>query len=115
MNSIPRCNICGTDFDNIFDAVNHLVEDGGETLFNPKVTLSGGYSLLIGSLLRELFDNANDPEAIKRITQMTYATLYASKTDDGEMKRLVNEAIVHEHMAHVDDELVELLGKEDDK
>lgn len=105
--------MCGTDFDNIFDAVNHLVEDGEEDLFDPKINLPNGYSLLIGSLLRQLFDSANEPDEIKRITQMTYATLYASKTDPGEMKRLVEEAIVHEHMSAFDVELLELLQEDE--
>jgi hypothetical protein len=116
MNSIPRCNVCGTEFDNIFDAVNHLVEDGDEDLFDPKVTLPNGYSLLVGSLLRQLFDNAENPEEIKRITQMTYGTLYAARTDPGEMRRLVEEAIVHEHMATIDGDLLKLLqGDKDDE
>lgn len=109
---IPNCTVCGTNFDNIFDAVNHLVEDGEEDLFDPKVTLPNGYSLLLGSLLHELFDNANNPDEIKRITQMTYATLYAAKVDPGEMKRLVEEAIVHTHMINVDTELLKLLQEE---
>lgn len=109
---IPNCTVCGTNFDNIFDAVNHLVEDNEEDLFDPKVTLPNGYSLLLGSMLHELFDSANNPEEIKRITQMTYATLYAAKTDPGEMKRLVEEAIVHTHMVNMDTELLQLLQEE---
>jgi len=113
MNSIPNCNICGTQFDNIFEAVNHLMEDSGEgEIFNPKFLLPNGYKLLLGSLLHELFDNANNPEEIKRLTQMTYATLYAAKTDAGEMKRLVEEAIVHATTATMDSELEEILKGE---
>ena len=110
MNSIPHCNVCGTKFDNIFDAVNHLVEDSDGEIFNPKYQLPNGYKLLLGSLLHELFDNADKPEEIRAITQMTYATLYAAKTDAGEMKRLIEEAIVHTHIATLDKDLEELLG-----
>lgn len=113
---IPKCTVCGTEFDNIFEAVNHLVEDSGEETFNPKVTLPSGYSLLLGSLLHELFDNAENPEEIRRITEITYATLYAADTDPAEMKRLVEEAIVHTHMSNVDSELKLLLeGKPEDE
>lgn len=112
---IPNCIVCGTKFDNIFEAVNHLVEDTGEKPFEPKVTLPSGYSLLLGSLLHELFDNAEKPEEIRRITEMTYATLYAAQTDPIEMKRLVEEAIVHTHMSNVDSELKTLLEGDDNQ
>ena len=110
---IPNCTVCGTKFNNIFEAVNHLVEDSGEKPFDPKVTLPSGYSLLIGSLLHELFDNSENAEEIRRITEITYATLYAAQTDPAEMKRLVEEAIVHTHMSNVDAELLQLLQQEE--
>jgi hypothetical protein len=106
---IPNCTVCGVTFSNIFEAVNHLVEDDGEQLFDPSFTLPNGYSLLLGSLLHELYDNAEDPVRIRQITEMTYATLYAGETDPGEMKRLVEEAIVHTYMSSIDVELEELL------
>lgn len=104
--------MCGTEFDNIFDAVNHLMDDE-EEVFDPMVSLPNGYSLLLGSLLEELYRNADNPDRIKDITEMTYATLYASQNDLAQMKELVEEAIVKQHMVEIDDELKELL--EEDK
>jgi hypothetical protein len=110
---IPPCGICGQHFDNIFEATDHLIEDNGEQEFNPEIILPNGYRLLVGSMLRQLFDNAENPEKIRTITQLTYGTLYAAESDIGLMKRLVEDAIIHEHMSLIDEELEELL--EEDK
>jgi len=110
---IPPCGICGERFDNIFDATDHLIEDNGEEEFNPEIVLPNGYRLLVGSMLRQLFDSADNPEQIRTITQLTYGTLYAAETNISMMKKLVEDAIIHEHMSEIDDELKELL--EEDK
>ena len=113
MIEIPPCGICGEHFDNIFDATDHLIEDNGEQEFNPEIVLPNGYKLMLGSMLRQLFDNADNPEEIRTITQLTYGTLYAAENNIGMMKKLVEDAIIHEHMSEIDDELKELL--EEDK
>ena len=113
MIEIPPCKICGQHFDNIFDATDHLIEDNGEEEFNPEIILPNGYRLLVGSMLRQLFESADNPEEVRTITQLTYGTLYAAETNVGLMKKLVEDAIIHEHMSEIDDELKELL--EEDK
>ena len=113
MIEIPPCGICGEHFDNIFDATDHLVEDNGEKEFNPEIVLPNGYKLMLGSMLRQLFDSADKPEEVRTITQLTYGTLYAAENNIGMMKKLVEDAIIHEHMSDIDDELKELL-KEDE-
>lgn len=87
--------------------------DDEEEVFDPILKLPNGYSLLLGSLLEELYRNADDPAYIKDVTEMTYATLYAAQTDVTQMKELVEEAIVKQHMIDIDEELQELL--EEDK
>ena len=113
MIEIPPCGICGQHFDNIFEATDHLIEDNGEEEFNPEIILPNGYRLLVGSMLRQLFDNADNPEKVRTITQLTYGTLYAAESDISLMKRLDEDAIIHEHMSLIDEELEELL--EEDK
>ena len=81
--------------------------------FDPVLKLPNGYSLLLGSLLEELYYHADDPGIIKDITEMTYATLYAAQTDVTQMKELVEEAIIKQHMVDIDDELKELLEEEE--
>jgi hypothetical protein len=110
---IPPCGICGEHFDNIFDATDHLVEDNGEKEFNPEIVLPNGYKLMLGSMLRQLFDSADKPEEIRTITQLTYGTLYAAENNIGMMKKLVEDAIIHEHMSEIDDELKELLEEDE--
>ena len=112
MIEIPQCKVCGTKFDNIFDAVNHLVEDN-EEIFEPTFQLPNGYALMLGSLLEEIYHNADNPDIIRSITEITYATLYAAQSDIIKMKDLVEEAIVNQHMFTIDEELKELL--EEDK
>jgi hypothetical protein len=109
---IPPCGICGQHFDNIFEATDHLIEDNGEEEFNPEIILPNGYRLLVGSMLRQLFDNADNPEKVRTITQLTYGTLYAAESDIGLMKKLVEDAIIHEHMSLIDEELEELLEED---
>ena len=108
MIEIPQCKICGTNFDNIFDAVNHLMDDEDE-VFDPILKLPNGYSLLLGSLLEKLYRNAEDVALVKDITEMTYATLYAAQTDVTQMKGLVEDAIIKQHIVDIDEELKELL------
>lgn len=87
--------------------------DDEEDVFDPILKLPNGYSLLLGSLLGELYRNADDAGLIKDITEMTYATLYAAQNDVTQMKELVEEAIIKQHMVDIDEELKELL--EEDK
>lgn len=109
---IPKCKICGQQFDNIFEATDHLLDDIGSEPFDPKLILPSGYQLMIGSLLRCLYDYADKPENIREITQSTYATLYAAETNPGKMKRFIEDMIIHEHMSSFDQDLVNLLEEE---
>lgn len=108
MNDIPPCPVCGEYFENVFEATDHLLEDG-EPEFDPKLILPGGYSLMVGSLLRCIYANARNPEEIEFIAQNTYATLYAAETDSGEMQKFIENLIVREQMSDIDEELEELL------
>jgi hypothetical protein len=110
MNEIPNCPECGANFDNIFEATDHLLEDD-EPEFDPALTLPNGYTLMVGSLLRCIYKYAFDPEQIERITQDTYATLYAAEYDPGQMKGYIEDLIVREQMSEIDDELSELLNE----
>lgn len=109
---IPKCKTCGQHFDNIFEATDHIVEDGGKEIFDPKLMLSNGYVLMIGSLLRCLYGYANKPSAIKEITQAAYAALYASESNPAEMESFIEDMIISENMTNIDEEIIALL---DDK
>ncbi len=64
-------------------------------------------------MLRQLFESADNPEEVRTITQLTYGTLYAAETNVGMMKKLVEDAIIHEHMSEIDEELKELLEEDE--
>jgi len=57
-----KCPECGEILDDAFDVVEHMRDDGEE--FNPSMIMPGGFRLLLGSLLRGLYDNKDDAEYI---------------------------------------------------
>jgi hypothetical protein len=87
--------------------------DDEDTVFEPTLNLPNGYSLLLGSLLEEIYFHADEPDTIRKLSETTYATLYMAQYDTNKMKEVVQEAIINEHMADIDEELKELL--EEDK
>ncbi len=107
---IPPCSVCGEHFDNIFEATDHLLEDDEEE-FDPRLILSSGYSLMVGSLLRCMYSYADNPSKIKEITQSTYAALYAAENNTSEMRELVEDMIVREHMNDIDTQYESLTKK----
>lgn len=112
---IPPCPVCGTRFNNIFEATDHLVEEGGEEEFDPVLQLSSGYALMVGSLLRCLYSHASNADKIRYLIQETYATLYAASINPSSMRFLVEDIIVRQQMEGIDVELKRLLrnGKHD--
>ena len=87
--------------------------DDEDDVFEPTLNLPNGYSLLLGSLLEELYYHAEEPDTVRKLSETTYATLYMAQFDNTKMKEIVQDAIVNEHMAEIDEELKELL--EEDK
>ena len=113
--NIKLCATCGEQFANVFEATEHMVEEGGVEIFDHCLILPGGYSLMIGSLLRCLFSHANNPAQIKSITQSTYATLYAAELSPKGMQEIIEEMVVSEQMSNFNFELKKLLENESPK
>ena len=103
-----NCPECGEQFDNVFDATDHLLEDDEE--FDPALVLPNGYRLMIGSLLRCMYRYANEPEQIKKITQSTYMTLFTAETSPSTVIEVIEDMIVDSSMVGIDDELKDLLA-----
>ena len=112
---IPPCKICGQQFNNIFDATDHLVEDENGEYFDPRLILPGGYQLLIGSLLRCIYEASTSPKSVRDITQSVYATLYAAESTPNKMKEYIEDVVVNQEMRHIDKELAHFLTSETDK
>jgi len=102
-----KCPDCGEEFDNIFEATDHLLEEDEE--FDPALILPNGYRLMIGSLLRCLYKHANEPEMIEEIVQSTYATLFTAETKPNILGSVIEDMIVTTSMDDLDNELKRLL------
>lgn len=104
---IPSCPECGQKFDNVFDATEHMMEDGDE--FDPALILPGGFKLMIGSLLKFMYFNADDEDMVKKIAQSTYMTLFAAEVESDALADMVEDMVVSTTMMDLDDELKKLL------
>jgi hypothetical protein len=107
-----HCHECGEDFDDSFELIDHTLEDDEE--FDPYLVLPNGYKLMLGSLLRFLFNHAEDPEQIRHITQSTYVTLFASENGYDLVDELVEDMVVKSSLQRFDEELSKLLSETND-
>jgi hypothetical protein len=103
------CHECHLQFEDSFQLVDHYYEDDEE--FDPYYILPNGYKLLLGSLLRFMYNNADTPEQIKLITQSTYITLFASENGYSLVDELVEDMVVKSALVDFDQNLTRLLEK----
>jgi hypothetical protein len=103
------CDACGEHFDNSFEYVDHFFEENKMDEFDPVLVLPNGVRLMVGSLLRFLFDQADNPEEIRQITQSTYVTLFAAETTSPAFEELIEDVVVQNEMLRFDDSLKQLL------
>ena len=104
------CNECNETFDDSFQLIDHTLYEDEE--FDPYYLLPNGFKLLLGSLLRFMYNNADEPEQIKLITQSTYVTLFASENGYDLVDELVEDMIVRSALQHFDEDLEALLKKD---
>ena len=105
--SHKKCPECGEEFENVFEATDHLLEE--DEVFDPALILPNGYRLMIGSLLRCMYRYAHEPEKMETITQDTYMTLFTAETNTDSIVDIIEEAIVRSSMVGIDDELKSIL------
>lgn len=101
------CHDCDQQFEDSFQLVDHYYEEDEE--FDPYYILPNGYKLLLGSLLRFMYNNADVPEQIKLITQSTYITLFASENGYSLVDELVEDMVVKSALVDFDENLARLL------
>lgn len=111
MKKINRCDYCGENFENAFEMVDHFVEED-DAAFDPYLLMPNGYKLMVGSLLRSLFHQAENPKAIRRVTEDVYTLLYSIECDPLSAKDAIHEAIVNEKMEDIDIKYKELCEDE---
>lgn len=104
------CNDCEVDFGDSFSLVEHVLEEDEE--FNPYLVLPNGIKLLLGSLLRHIYDNADKPERVSHIAQSVYVTLFAAENGFQYLDGLVEDMVVDLELQDFDDALKEFLEGE---
>jgi uncharacterized protein YjaG (DUF416 family) len=107
------CHDCGVQFDNSFELVDHTLEEDEE--FDPYYILPNGMKLLLGSLLRFIYNHSKEPEQIELITQSTYITLFAAEMGFDMIDELVEDMVVKSAMQNLDQNIEKLLSKETDE
>lgn len=105
------CPDCGERFANIFEQADHLIENE-EDLFDPVYEIQEGYSLRLGSLLRNLYNNAHNPIETRRLAEETFEVLYMATVDPKKFTKYAREAFISAVMRGVDYEYQRLLEKE---
>ena len=98
-----NCPECKISFNSAFDAVEHFLEDDEE--FDPAMILPGGYRLMIGSLMRGIYENRDNPNYIKEIAESTYGILFMAEFNSGTIKNVVEDIIVDTEMENFDVQL----------
>lgn len=101
------CNDCNQEFANSFELIDHTQPEDDE--FDPYYILPNGYKLLLGSLLRFMFNHADEPNQIRLITQSTYVTLFASENGYDLVDELVEDMVVKSALVDFDQNLARLL------
>lgn len=103
---IPKCPECGQKFTDVFEAVDHMLEDDEE--FDPALILPGGFRLMVGSLIRAFYDNRFNAECISDIAQDAYGTLFLAETTPDLISDTIEDIIVEDTMENFDNELKKL-------
>lgn len=106
------CKECNQEFDNSFNLIDHLLEDDED--FDPYLILPNGFKLMVGSLLRFLYNHSHEPDQIELISQSVYVTLFASEMGYEPIAGLIEDMVVTTEMQNIDEQLQELLKGEGD-
>ena len=106
-----KCHDCGEEFDNSFDLIDHTMGDDDE--FDPYLILPNGYRLMLGSLLKFIYDETSDTEQIRHIAQSTYVTLFAAENGYDLIDTLIEDMIVKSSLQNFDESLQQLLTEGD--
>ena len=105
------CKECHMKFDSSFELVDHLIGEDEE--FDPYLLLPTGHKLMVGSLLRFMYDNSHNPEQIELMSQSTYITLFAAENGANFINELVEDMLVKSAFKDFDSSLKRLLNEEE--
>lgn len=106
------CNECKKKFADSFELIDHVLEDDED--FDPYYLMPSGLKLMLGSLLRYMYHNADEPDKVKHITQSTYVTLFAAEMGYDLVGELIEDMVVKSELHNFEAELEKLLTKDND-
>jgi hypothetical protein len=89
------------------------MEEECNDVFDPYLILPNGVKLQVGSLLRFIYDHAEQPEQIKKISESTYVTLFAAENQVEAVEEMIKDMVVSSEMLKFDDSLKTLLEQAD--
>lgn len=72
------CELCGTRFNNVFEAVDHARVSGNESNFNPKFILSTGMKFGLGAFLLKVYESTKE-ENVRGLAEEAYSMLYLAE------------------------------------
>ena len=90
MSEARHCPTCNYRFKNLFDAIDHELQEG-EKVFNPSLIMSAGMSMEVGSLLRIIYASSDDPEAVRAHCEAAYGMLWVAEYFPGQLERVMIE------------------------
>jgi len=108
-----HCENCDRNFDNGFEFVEHFMEEECDDVFDPYLVLPYGVKLQVGSLLRFIYDHAEEPEQIRKISESTYVTLFVAENQAEKVEEMIKEMVVSSEMLKFDNSLKTLLEQVD--
>ena len=106
------CHECEQEFEDSFELIDHLLPEDEE--FDPYYILPNGMKLMLGTMMRYLYNHADEPAMVKNLAQSTYVTLFASEMEYEDVDELVHDMVVSQEMFNIDAELEKLLRTKDD-
>jgi hypothetical protein len=95
--AVKQCDYCGEIFSTIFDEADHLLDEMDGEPFDPYYPLGESSAIRMGNLMRTFYDNADDPDMIRELSEEIYSILLVAEFHphklSSELDELLNEDI----------------------
>lgn len=111
MYDYSRCSECGQRFDNVFDAIRHLADASEEEMFDPALILPGGYRLMIGTMLEDVYklSESGDTDKLMKLAESAFLALYTAEHKHELLAEAFNNIEVQREMRNFDHKLEKFL------
>lgn len=111
MDNYKRCPECGERFTNVFDAIRHLADANEEEMFDPALILPGGYRLMVGTMLEDIYllASSGETDKLKKLAESAFLTLYTAENQVDLIAEAFNNMEVQREMRNFDRKLEKFL------